>query len=51
MARVGGICSILGGALFLASGAAFFLYQVGPFDWSSVVSIGYAIIAVTNNNL
>jgi hypothetical protein len=40
MAKVGSVCSILGGILFLASGVGFFLYQVGPFDWNSVKSIG-----------
>jgi hypothetical protein len=39
MARVGGICSLAAGAIFLASGVAFYASQVGRFDWSSVASI------------
>lgn len=39
MAKMGGVCSILGGTIFLASGAAFFLSQVGRFDWNSIGSI------------
>ena len=39
MAKVGSICSILGGTIFLASGVGFFLFQVGRFDWNSVKSI------------
>ena len=39
MAKVGSICSILGGAIFLASGVGFFLFQVGRFEWNSVKSI------------
>lgn len=38
MARVGGVCSILGGAIFLASGVAFF-FMAGRFDYSSIKSI------------
>ena len=39
MAKVGGVCSILGGTIFLVSGVGFFLFQVGPFDWNSLKSI------------
>ena len=39
MARVGGICSLAAGAIFLVSGVAFFASQVGRFDWNSVASI------------
>src|SRR5512137_1115350 len=39
MAKVGSICSLLGGTIFLASGAGFFLSQVGSFDWNSIKSI------------
>jgi len=39
MAKLGGVCSILAGTIFLASGVAFFLFQVGRFDWNSIRSI------------
>ncbi len=38
MAKLGGICSILAGAIFAISGIAFF-YIVGRFDWNSISSI------------
>lgn len=37
MARVGSVCSILGGTLFLGTGVAFFLFLQG-FDWNSIRS-------------
>jgi hypothetical protein len=39
MAKVGSVCSILAGTLFLASGVGFFLFQVASFDWNSMKSI------------
>jgi hypothetical protein len=39
MAKVGSVCSVLAGTIFLASGGAFFLFQVGRFDWNSIQSI------------
>lgn len=41
-ARVGSVCSLAAGTIFLVSGAVFFASQVGRFDWNSVASIcGY----------
>jgi len=45
MARVGGVCSILGGAIFLGSGAAFF-FLAGRFDYNSIKSISDYFTAV-----
>ncbi len=46
MAKVGSICSALAGIIFLASGGAFFLFQVGHFDWNSIKSISEYLQAV-----
>ena len=46
MAKVGSVCSILAGTIFLASGGAFFLFQVGHFDWNSIKSISEYLKAV-----
>ena len=46
MAKVGSVCSILAGTIFLASGVAFFLFQVGRFDWNSIRSISEYLKAV-----
>jgi hypothetical protein len=35
MARVGGVCSIFGGAILLGGGAAFF-FLAGRFDYNSI---------------
>ncbi len=39
MKILGGTCSILAGTVFAISGFAFFLSQVGRFDWNSISSI------------
>jgi hypothetical protein len=39
MARVGSRCSVLAGAIYIISGAAYFASQVGRFDWNSIRSI------------
>jgi len=39
MARMGSVCSLLGGIIFLLSGAGFFVFQVTTFDWNSIKSI------------
>lgn len=39
MVRVGSICSILAGILFVISGLLFGVSQFGRFDWSSIASI------------
>jgi hypothetical protein len=46
MAKVGSVCSILAGTVFLASGGVFFLFQVGHFDWNSIKSISEYLKAV-----
>lgn len=51
MARLGGICSILAGAIYLASGVVFFLYQVNRFDWNSIASISAFFRAVPEATL
>jgi hypothetical protein len=45
MARVGGICSILAGAVFLCSGVAFF-FLAGRFDYNSIESISTCFASV-----
>jgi hypothetical protein len=46
MAKVGSVCSILAGIVFLAAGSIFFLFEVGKFDWSSIKSISEYLNAV-----
>jgi hypothetical protein len=45
MAKLGGVCSILTGAIFFVSGLIFFL-QTGQFDWYSIGSISRYLQAV-----
>ena len=46
MAKVGSVCSILAGTVFLASGGVYFLFQVGQFDYDSIQSISEYLAAV-----
>ena len=46
MAKVGSVCSILAGTVFLASGGVYFLFQVGRFDYDSIQSISEYLTAV-----
>jgi Domain of unknown function (DUF4386) len=46
MAKVGSICSILAGTVFLAGGGIFFVFEVGRFDWNSIKSMSEYLNAV-----
>jgi len=39
MLKIGSICSVTSGIVFLLSGLSFFIFQVGRFDWNSMKSI------------
>jgi hypothetical protein len=45
MKKLGGTCSILDGIVFAISGFAFFLSQVGRFDWNSISSISDYLVS------
>jgi hypothetical protein len=44
MAKVGSVCSIAGGLTFLASGAGFFLFQVGTFETLTMITGAIAVV-------